>query len=201
MKNIIDVCKDFGFEVPADKLEDFNKAVAENYKTVSDYQKQVDKAAREKTRADTAEETLKGFDGKDYDAIIHERDEWKRKHDENEARYIRETEEREFNDLVSAGITEANGKNAKAIAALLDLDTLRKSKNQKADVAAALETLKTENGYLFEDEGGKARFTKQQGGNGGTPKQPSRQDIMAIKDRDERRAAIAANMKLFDKGE
>lgn len=173
MKNIIDICKDFGLEIPSEKVDEFNKAVAENYKTVSDYQKQVDKAAREKTRADTAEETLKGFDGKDYDAIIAERDEWQRKCTENEEKYRRENEEREFNDIVSSSITEAKGKNAKAIAALLDLDNLRKSKNQKADVAAALETVKTENGYLFEDEGGKAHFTEpSKGGNPGGGAKP-----------------------------
>ena len=40
---------------------------------------------------------------------------------------------------------------AKAISAMLDLDTLKASKNQEADVKTALEQLKTEHGYLFED--------------------------------------------------
>ena len=35
--------------------------------------------------------------------------------------------------------------------ALLDLDALKGSKNQEADIKSALEGLKKDNGYLFED--------------------------------------------------
>jgi len=30
MQNILDICKEFGLEIPADKQSDFNKKVAEN---------------------------------------------------------------------------------------------------------------------------------------------------------------------------
>lgn len=39
MKNIVEICKDFGIEIPADKLAEFNKAVAESYKTVAEFEK------------------------------------------------------------------------------------------------------------------------------------------------------------------
>ena len=38
-------------------------------------------------------------------------------------------------------ISAVNGKNAKAITALLDVETLKASKNQKEDIAAALKAL------------------------------------------------------------
>ena len=41
MKNIVEICKDFGIEIPADKLAEFNKAVAESYKTVAEFEKKV----------------------------------------------------------------------------------------------------------------------------------------------------------------
>lgn len=49
--------------------------------------------------------------------------------------------DRDFNDLLKDSITSAKGRNAKAITALLDLETLKASKNQKEDITAALKTL------------------------------------------------------------
>ena len=204
MKNIHTILSELGITVPEDKKADFDKAVAENYKTSAEFEKKVnrltDDLAAEKKRADTAEETLKGFEGKDFEAITKERDEWKRKHDEQEAAHKKEKEDREFNEGLSAAITEAKGKNAKAIMALLDLDKLRDSKNQEKDIKAALASLRTDNGYLFEDNGGNPTFTdpKGNGGNGGGT--VTVKDIMAIKDPTERQAKIVQNMHLFKKG-
>ena len=49
--------------------------------------------------------------------------------------------DRDFQDLLKESIATAKGKNAKAITALLDIDALKASKNQKEDVAAALKAL------------------------------------------------------------
>lgn len=57
-----------------------------------------------------------------------------------------------FDGRIKDAITAAKGRNAKAIAALLDVDALRASKNQDGDIKAALENLKKENGYLFDDD-------------------------------------------------
>lgn len=202
MKNIIDICKDFGIEIPADKHAEFNKAVAENYKTVAEHEKKVnrltDDLAAEKKRADEAVQTLKGFEGKDFDAITRDRDEWQRKHNELVETHKRETEEREFNEGLSAAITEAKGKNAKAIMALLDLEKLRGSKNRDKDIKAALDSLRTDSGYLFDDNGGDPKFTAPSGtGNKGGV--ATVKDIMSIKDPAERQAKIVQNMHLFNK--
>lgn len=172
MKNIHTILSDIGISIPEDKKTEFDRAVAENYKTTAEHEKKVTRLTEElnteKEARHTAEETLKGFEGKDFDAITRERDEWQRKHQELEASHQREAEEREFNDLLTAAITEAKGKNAKAITALLDLDKLRASRNQQADMKKALDILRSENGYLFEDNGGQAYFDKP-GGKGGNP--------------------------------
>lgn len=204
MKNMIEICKDFGIEIPADKHAEFNKVVAENYKTIAEHEKKVnrltDDLAAEKKRADEAVETLKGFEGKDFDAITRERDEWKTKHDNAVAAHQKETEEREFNEGLSAAITEAKGKNAKAIMALLDLDKLRASKNQEKDIKAALDSLRTDSGYLFEDNGGDPKFTYPKGNGGAGGGNTTVKDIMSIKDPVERQAKIVQNMHLFKKG-
>ena len=171
MKNIHTILSEIGISIPDDKKAEFDKAVAENYKTSAEFEKKVNRLTDDLNaatkRADTAEETLKGFEGKDFDAITRERDEWKRKHDENEAAYKKANEEREFNEMLTAAIADAKGKNAKAITALLDMEKLQASKNQQADIKAALDALRTESGYLFDDNGGAARFTGGQGGSSG----------------------------------
>lgn len=205
MKNIIEICKDFGIEIPADKHAEFNKAVAENYKTVAEHEKKVNRLTEdlnaEKKRADDAVETLKGFEGKDFEAITKDRDEWQRKHNELVETHKKETEEREFNEMLSAAISETKGKNTKAITALLDLDALRKSKNQEKDIKAALEGVKKDNEYLFDVTGAPpARFDEPGKGGTGGGGNATVKEIMAIKDPVERQAKIVQNMHLFKKG-
>ena len=205
MKNIIDICKDFGLEIPADKHAEFNKAVAENYKTVAEHEKKVNRLTEdlnaEKKRADTAVETLKGFEGKDFDAITRDRDKWKKDYEDTVAAHKKEQEDREFNSVLEAAITDAKGKNAKAIMALMDLDKLRGSKNQEKDIKAALDAMRNESGYLFDDNGGNPQFTTSNGngGNNGGGGNTTMKDIMKIKDPVERQRMIGQNLNLFGK--
>ena len=206
MKSMIDICKEFGVEIPAEKHAEFNKVVAENYKTIAEHEKKVNRLTddlnAEKKRADDAVETLKGFEGKDFDAITRDRDEWKRKHDDEVAKHKKEQEDREFNTSLESAITDAKGKNAKAIMALLDLDKLRGSKNQEKDIKAALESVRTDNEYLFEAvDGPPARFDDS-GSKGNPAGKMTMKEIMAIKDPVERQKQIGQNLSLFGrKGE
>ena len=205
MKNIHTILSEIGVTIPEDKKADFDKAVAENYKTAAEFEKKVNRLTEdlnaEKKRADTAVETLKGFEGKDFDAITRERDEWKTKHDNAVAAYQKEQEEREFNSVLEAAITDAKGKNAKAIMALMDLDKLRGSKNQEKDIKAALDAMRNESGYLFDDNGGNPQFTTSNGngGNNGGGGNTTMKDIMKIKDPVERQRMIGQNLNLFGK--
>ena len=96
-------------------------------------------AAQEKVK--TTEEALKAFDGVDPTALNQEianlREDLKKKDTEHQAQIA----DRDFRDMLKESITAAKGRNAKAITALLDVDTLKASKNQKEDVAAALKAL------------------------------------------------------------
>lgn len=58
-----------------------------------------------------------------------------------DADHQKEIADRDFNDLLKESISASKGRNAKAITALLDMDTLKASKNQKEDIAAALKAL------------------------------------------------------------
>lgn len=163
MKNIHTILSEMGIAIPEEKKSEFDKAVAENYKTAAEFEKKANRLTEdltaEKKRADEAAETLKGFEGKDFEAITKERDEWKRKHEDALAAHQKQQEEREFNAALEAAISGAKGKSQKAIMALLDVEKLRSSKNQDADIKAALDSLRTDSGYLFEDNGGDPHFT------------------------------------------
>lgn len=110
MQNIIEILKSNGIEVPEDKVATINKAVAENYKTVSEVEKKTSKLESErdswKERAETAEETLKGFEGKDFDTITKERDEWKKKAEDAEKEYSAKEAEREKQELLKEAFAE-----------------------------------------------------------------------------------------------
>ena len=56
----------------------------------------------------------------------------------------------EFNSALDNAIISSKAKNSKAVKALLDLETLKSSKNQPEDIKTALEKIKSENDYLFE---------------------------------------------------
>ena len=58
MKNIYDILKDFGLEVPEDKKADFDKAWKENYRTKAEYEKATSQRDEYKTSLDTVNAKL-----------------------------------------------------------------------------------------------------------------------------------------------
>jgi len=105
-----------------------------------------------KTQLTEANTTIEGFKKLDIEGIKKAADDWKTKAEKAEADAAAKIAEMQFDGLLSSTVTAVKGKNAKAIRALLDVDTLKTSKNQEADIKAALEGLKKENAYLFEAE-------------------------------------------------
>lgn len=148
MKNIFEIMKEYGLEVPEDKKKDFEKSVLENYKTVTDYDNQAKKldAANDTIKAnDTAmkdlQDKLDGFKDVDVSGLNQRIKDLETEKANIQKDYDARIADRDFNDLVKESISAVNGKNAKAITALLDVETLKASKNQKEDIAAALKAL------------------------------------------------------------
>ncbi|MBP1737284.1 MAG: phage minor structural family protein [Oscillospiraceae bacterium] len=104
-----------------------------------------------KAQLTEAGKTIEGFKAMDIDGIRKSADEWKTKAEKAEADAAAKIADMEFSGLLDGAISTARGKNAKVVKALLDLETLKASKNQSEDIKTALETVKTDNGYLFED--------------------------------------------------
>lgn len=143
MKNIETILSEAGLTVTDEQKTAINKAVSENYKTVADYDKQKDKLTAAEEKVKSTEEALKAFDGVDLEAtkkqIADLQDDLKKKDDEYQAQIA----DRDFSEILKESIASAGGKNAKAIKALLDekMDGLKKSKNQKEDIDAAIKAL------------------------------------------------------------
>lgn len=149
MKNIYDILKEFGLEVPDEKKADFDKAWKENYRTKSDYDKVSSQRDEYKSSLDTVNEKLKGFEGVDVadlkSQITTLQGDLKKKDDE----YAAKEAERAFNDSLDKAITAAGGRNPKAIRGLLDIEALKGSKDQSADIKKALDAAKESDAYLF----------------------------------------------------
>lgn len=104
-----------------------------------------------KTQLADANKAIEDFKGLDIDGVKKAADDWKAKYEQAEKDYSAKLADMEFDSLLSGAVSTAKGKNAKAIRALLDVDALKSSKNQSDDIKAALDALKKDSGYLFED--------------------------------------------------
>lgn len=214
MKNMIDICKEFGLEIPADKVADFNKAVAENYKTIAEHDKKVSKLQSDldaqRTRADTAEETLKGFEGIDPAKIQSELDGWKQKAENAEKEYNQKLEQRDFDDALKTaldGMKFTSTAARKAVEADIRAAGLKMRNGSIMGLNDVIEQIKKDDASAFVDEHqqnletNRARFTQPQNRSNGNPTTLTKQDIMKIKDPVERQRLIGQNMGLFQKGE
>lgn len=194
MKNIFEIMKEYGLEVPEDKKKDFEKAVLENYKTMTDYDNQTKKldAANEMIKAnDTAMKDLQtkldGFKDVDVSGLNQRIKELETEKANIQKDYDAKIADRDFDDLVKESIAAVNGKNAKAITALLDVETLKASKNQKEDVAAALKALteKEDSKMLFGEPEPKPAGTgnligQVRGGNGTNAEEAAMRAVMGL---------------------
>lgn len=156
MKNIEAILKEAGLEVTAEQLAAIDKAVKENYRTVTDYDKQKEKLEAAEDKVKTLTESVEKFKDVDPDALNQTIADLKKQLDEKDSDYAEKIATRDFEDVLRDAIASAKGKNAKAIRALLDLDALKASKNQKEDVAAAIKKLTEEEDSAF-------LFTKDDG--------------------------------------
>lgn len=105
-----------------------------------------------KEQLQTAKDGLKAFEGVDVAKLQGEIATLNTQLSDKDKEWQGKLDAMAFDGKIKDAITAAKGKSAKAIAALLDMDALKASKNQDADIKTALDNLKKESGYLFEDE-------------------------------------------------
>lgn len=102
-----------------------------------------------KSQLETAQTALEEFDGVDVKDLQGKIETLNNDLKTKETEYQNKIAEMEFNSVLDGAISKIGAKNAKAVKALLDLDTLKASKNQAEDITKALETVKSENDFMF----------------------------------------------------
>lgn len=129
------------------------KDIEELKKQIADKDKELTNANSEKEsitkNLDEVKEKLKGFDGVDVEGLNKQIKDLQEKMDAQAKQFENEKLERAFNDKLDSFIAKKNGKNATAIKSLLDVATLKDSKNQDADIESALDSVAKDNDYLF----------------------------------------------------
>ena len=105
-----------------------------------------------KSELETVQGKLKEFDGVDAAVLQEQVRTITGDLETAKANHAQELENIRFSSNLEDKVKAMNPKNAKLVMSLLDVEKLRESKNQDADIAAALETVKKENDYLFASE-------------------------------------------------
>ena len=141
MKNFETILSESGITLTDEQKTAITKAMAENYKPIADWHKQVDKVNNLTDQLNETKTALSKFDGVDQEALKNDIAALNQKLADKDTEYQNQIADRDFQDMLNAKITAAKGKNAKAIKALLDIEALKKSSNQNADVDAALNAL------------------------------------------------------------
>ena len=123
-----------------------------------------------KQQLDEAQKTIKGFQDQDIEGVRKSAKDWEEKYNQAVKDHEAKLADMAFDRKLEDAITGAKGKNAKAIKALLDVDTLKASKNQDADIKAAMDALQKDSGYLFGDVGNPPPYSAGSGtgGSGGS---------------------------------
>ena len=152
MKNIHEILKSYDIEIPADKKAEFDKAVLENYKTVAEAEKLRTARDTYKSQLDDATQKLEGFKGVNVEELQGKITALTDNLASQKAAFDKQLADRDFDDMLNTAITGSKAKNVKAVRALLDLESIKASKNQSADIEAALKKVKEENDYLFTSE-------------------------------------------------
>ena len=153
MKNIFEILSNSGVEVPEDKKTELTKQIAENYKTVAEFDKVKNRLEVErdnyKDSLETAQNALKEFDGVDVKELNGKITQLTSDLAKKDSEYQGKIADMEFNSVLDSAIFASGARNSKAVKALLEIEALKGSKNQEYDIKKAIEAVKTENDFLF----------------------------------------------------
>lgn len=104
-----------------------------------------------KSQLDTAQTMLKSFEGVNVQELQGKVTKLTADLAAKDTEYQKQIADRDFNDLLKETAATFNPRDLKAVMPFLDIDKLKASKNQAADIKSALETVKKDNSYLFQD--------------------------------------------------
>lgn len=157
--------------------EVIDKIMAENGKDIAAEQKKADKIIQERDsyklktenleiQVNDANAEIQKFKDMDIDEIKKAADDWKETAEKAKADADKQISQMKFDYALSAALTGAKAKNAKAVKALLDMDGLKFNDGKIVGLDEQLAQIKADNDYLFESDEPAPEFVK--GTNGGS---------------------------------
>lgn len=105
-----------------------------------------------KDSLEIAQNSLKEFEGVDVKELKGKVTQLTADLAQKDNEYKDKIADMEFNSVLDNAISASKAKNSKALKALLDVETLKASKNQAEDIKSAIEAVKAENDYLFDSD-------------------------------------------------
>ena len=193
--------------------EQVNFVMAENGKDLKKLQKENENLTHDrdtwKEKAETAENTLKGFEGVDLETMQRELSDWKKKAEDAEKNAQAQIYERDFNDALKTELESVKFSSEaakRAIMAEIKESGLKLKDGKILGLNDLISQMKEKDASAFIDEEQQkaqqnaARFTQpfqRQNQNGG---KMTVADIKAIKDPAERQSKIAQNLDLYGYG-
>ena len=201
MKNIETILKENGVELTDEVLSAVVKAVTENYKTIAEHTKLVNRAEKAEAQLAETTEALKKFEGLDADAVKKQIQDLQTSLAQKEQEYNEKIAERDRNDAIERELNEYTftSRSARAsIAEKVKKANLPFKDGKPLGFADLMEQIKAEDADAFKTADNKTagKFTEKGTGKNGSATM-TKDQIFAIKDSVARQAAIKANPQLF----
>ena len=194
MQNIFEILKTNGIEVTDEQKTAISKAVAENYKTIAEHEKKVGKLETERdnlqTQLDTANETLKGFEGVDAEEMKNKMAEYEQKMKDQKKEYEDALYERDFSDALTVAMDQYKFSSEyakKSVMAEIKEAGLKLIDGKIIGLNDMVDTIKSKDASAFVDEeqenleNNKAKFTKNLNGSGKGKTKLSMTELMKMK--------------------
>ena len=205
MQNIVEILKANGLELTDDQQYAIMKAVAENYKTINEFDKKLGKIEAErdglKEQLDSVNNTLKAFDGVDVDGMKRQLEEAQKKAEDDEREFNARLTEREFDDALREAMDEYkfSSEYAKtAIMAEVKSKGLPMVDGKIVGLGEVMDGIKKRDENAFTSNKPVAQFTSSFNTDSNDGKRyESKDEILKIKDAKERQQAIRDNIGLF----
>lgn len=134
-------------EEQAEKIVSSWNETLKGYILKAEFDTKVQELETTKQQLDTANQTIEGF--KDYEDVKAQVNEYKTKFEQSEQEKADIQANYEFTGKLQEAAKKAGARALKAVMPYLDVESLKKSQNQDADIAATFETVKKENAFLF----------------------------------------------------
>lgn len=133
------------FKLRGKEVEDYNQ-LKNNFETLKTENENY------KSQVASANEQIEAFKDMDIESIKASAEEYKNKYEQAQIKAKEDMDNITLNNAIDLSLVNAGSRNLKAAKALLDIDSLKDSKNLNDDLKAQIDGLKESDSYLFKGQ-------------------------------------------------